>query len=88
MKTSGGFAFYAALLWASFPELSRACTVCMGANGTLGEAANGAIFVMLGVLGTVLGLIVLAGYSVVKRGSLPLPPHAEFARAGSNSNLE
>ncbi|RFC45550.1 MAG: hypothetical protein DVB28_000498 [Verrucomicrobia bacterium] len=60
----------------------------MGSNGTIGEAANGAIFVMLGVLGSVLGLIVMAGYSVVKRGRLPLPPHAELARAMSGSQLK
>jgi len=70
------------------PVSARACTVCMGSNGTIGEAANGAIFVMLGVLGSVLGLIVMAGYSVVKRGRLPLPPHAELARAMSGSQLK
>ena len=76
-------------LFAAFlPVSANACTVCMGANGTIGEAANGAIFVMLGVLGSVLGLIVMAGYSVVKRGRLPLPPHAELARAMSASNLK
>ncbi len=67
---------------------AEACSVCMGGAGSsLGEAANGAIFVMLGVLGGVLGLIVMAGYSVVKRAQLPLPPHAELARSISNSNL-
>jgi flagellar biogenesis protein FliO len=70
------------------PSTADACTVCMGANGTMGEAANGAIFVMLGVLGSVLSLIVLAGYSVVKRSRGPLPPHAELARAMSASNLK
>ena len=63
-----------------------ACTVCMGANGSaIGEAANGAIFVMLGVLALVLGLIVVAGYSVVRRGRLPVPPHAELLRSMTNS---
>ena len=65
---------------------AQACSVCMGANGSaLGEAANGAIFVMLGVLAFVLGLIVLAGYSLVKRGRMPMPPHAELMRSMSNS---
>jgi hypothetical protein len=58
----------------------------MGANGTLGEAANGAIFVMLGVLVVVLGLISLVGYSLVKRGQAPLPPHAELADIVPTSN--
>jgi len=66
---------------------ARACTVCMGANGPLGEAANGAIFVMLGVLFLVLGLISLVGYSLVKRGQAPLPAHAEFSRTISTSNV-
>ena len=70
------------------PNAANACTVCMGASGTIGEAANGAIFVMLGVLGSVLSLIVMAGYSVVRRGRMPLPPHAELAQAMSASNLK
>jgi flagellar biogenesis protein FliO len=87
MKTTGRLALIFAFLTALKPGVANACTVCMGANGTLGEAANGAIFVMLGVLASVLGLIVLAGYSVVKRGRLPLPPHAELAKAISTSNV-
>jgi hypothetical protein len=64
------------------------CTACMGAsNSALGEAANGAIFVMLGVLALVLGLISLAGYSLVRRSRLPMPPHQELARSLSESNL-
>lgn len=66
---------------------AHACTVCMGANGALGEAANGAIFVMLGVLFLVLGLISVVGYSLVRRGQAPLPAHAEFSSAISSSNL-
>ena len=66
---------------------AQACTVCMGANGALGEAANGAIFVMLGVLFLVLGLISMVGYSLVRRGQAPLPAHAEFSSAISSSNL-
>ncbi|NBV84666.1 MAG: hypothetical protein EBS01_00010 [Verrucomicrobia bacterium] len=58
----------------------------MGANGALGEAANGAIFVMLGVLFLVLGLISLVGYSLVRRGRGPLPAHAEFSNIISSSN--
>ena len=88
MNKSIRLALIAILLTGALTTSSQACTVCMGGNGTLGEAANGAIFVMLGVLGAVLGLIVLAGYSVVKRGRLPLPPHAELARAMSNSNVK
>lgn len=88
MKTPVRSALLSVLISALAANHSDACTVCMGGNGTLGEAANGAIFVMLGVLAGVLGLIVLAGYSVVRRGNLPVPPHAELARAISNSNLK
>ena len=68
-------------------QVAAACTVCMGANGPLGEAANGAIFVMLGVLFLVLGLISLVGYSLVKKGQAPLPAHAEFSSEISTPNL-
>jgi flagellar biogenesis protein FliO len=88
MKSPMRVALLSGLISAMVANQATACTVCMGGNGTLGEAANGAIFVMLGVLGCVLGLIVLAGYSVVKRGNLPMPPHAELARAISNSNVK
>ena len=46
------------LLVSAFIQNAAACTACMGdSTGPIGEAANGAIFVMLGVLATVLGLI-------------------------------
>ena len=51
------------------------------------DAANGAIFVMLGVLALVLGLISLAGYSLVKRANLPIPPHVELVRSIAGPNL-
>ncbi len=84
MKQSKHLSLALFAVWASSFS-AEACSVCMGANGSsIGEASNGAIFVMLGVLGTVLSLIVMAGYSVVRRGRLPLPPHAELARSMSN----
>lgn len=88
MKIAIAALFFFSLFFGLLPNAASACTVCMGANGTIGEAANGAIFVMLGVLGSVLSLIVMAGYSVVKRSQMPLPPHAELARAMSASNLK
>jgi hypothetical protein len=52
------------LLVVSLPQEASACTACMGGStGPIGEAANGAIFVMLGVLAVVLGLISLVGYA-------------------------
>ncbi len=60
----------------------------MGASsGAIGEAANGAIFVMLGVLGCVLGLICLAAYSLVRRANLPVDPHHDLVRSVTESSL-
>lgn len=70
-----------ALLWIGFAHSAGACTVCMGGDGTVGEAANGAIFVMLGVLAAVLGFISVVGFLIVRRGQMPLPPHAELVRS-------
>jgi hypothetical protein len=76
------------LFVASLSHEASACTACMGAStGPIGEAANGAIFVMLGVLAVVLGLISLVGYSLVKRANLPMPPHVELVRSIAGSNL-
>jgi len=78
----------AGLLATSIVQDAFACTACMGdSTGPIGEAANGAIFVMLGVLALVLGLISLAGYSLVKRANLPMPPHVELVRSIAGSNL-
>ena len=78
----------AGLFISSLAHEAPACTACMGAStGPIGEAANGAIFVMLGVLAVVLGLISLVGYSLVKRANLPMPPHVELVRSIAGSNL-
>ena len=45
-------------LLTAVPTTARACAVCMGADETVGEAMNAAIFVMLGCIGGMLGLIV------------------------------
>ena len=74
--------------WVVSARPANACTACMGASsGALGDAANGAIFVMLGVLGCVLGLICLAGYSLVRRANLPVDPHHDLVRSVSESSL-
>ena len=84
---------YHPFLWtvsavACLPSNLLACSVCMGANGgTLADASNGAIFVMLGVLGFVFSLVSLAGYSIVKRGTRPLPPHAELGNVVSEPSI-
>lgn len=57
-----------------------ACTACMGdSNSNLADAANGAIFLMLGVLAAVFGLLGAFGFYLYRRGLAPLPPHVEFS---------
>ncbi len=75
-------------MWVGLAQAANACTVCMGGDGTVGEAANGAIFVMLGVLATVLGFISTVGYLIVRKGQLPLPPHAELVRSLAGINID
>ena len=87
MKTIARFCPVAAL-WIGLVHSAGACTVCMGGDGTIGEAANGAIFVMLGVLGAVLGFISVVGYLIVRKGRMPLPPHAELMRSLSAVNVD
>jgi flagellar biogenesis protein FliO len=47
-------------------------------NSNFAAAANGAIFLMLGVLAVVLGLLSAFGIYLYKRSIQPIPPHAEF----------
>jgi hypothetical protein len=75
-------------MWAALAQVANACTVCMGGDSTVGEAANGAIFVMLGVLCAVLGFISVVGYMIVRKGQMPLPPHAELVRSLSGINVD
>jgi uncharacterized protein (DUF983 family) len=75
-------------MWVGFVHSASACTVCMGGDGTVGEAANGAIFVMLGVLATVLGFISVVGFLIVRKGQMPLPPHAELVRSLAGINID
>jgi hypothetical protein len=65
----------------------HACSVCMGAKtGPLADASNGAIFLMLGVLAVVLSLISLAGFTIVRRGKVPVAPHVELISSLPDSN--
>lgn len=65
------------------PSTAAACTACMGdPNSKTGGAMNAAIFLMLGFIGGVLGLLVVFGLTLMKRANAPLPPHAEFSQPG------
>jgi len=71
------------------PQLASACTVCMGdPTSNTAKAANAAIFLMLGVLFTVFGLLGAFAYSLYRRAKSPLPPHAEFDGATPAPDLQ
>ena len=79
---------YFCLFFSIATNSSHACTVCMGAKtGPLAEATNAAIFLLLGVLATVLGLISFAGYTLMKRSQAPIPSHHELVKSVTESNL-
>ncbi len=64
------------------PTAAYACTVCTGQGDNtsqMDEAMNGAIFLMLGVLALMLGLITAVGISIVRRAQNPLPAHVQLA---------
>ena len=77
---------FGAALFISFALASSAgaCTACMGdGSSNVGEAANGAIFLMLGLLGIVFGLLGAFAIYLYRRGLAPLPPHVELSEAES-----
>ena len=69
--TAAGLAFH--------PIVGNACSLCMGgADGKTGEALNGAIFLMLGFIGSMLAAIIVSAMVLARRARLAAPPHAEF----------
>lgn len=74
-----------AVVLVQLPATAAACTTCMGdVNSKSAGAMNAAIFLMLGCIGGVLGLLVVFGLTLMKRANAPLPPHAEFSHLDSN----
>jgi thiosulfate reductase cytochrome b subunit len=72
---------------ACLPSAAVACTVCMGdANSKTAGAMNAAIFLLLGFIFGVLGLLVAFGISLMRRAAAPLPPHAEFSQSDSGAD--
>ena len=58
------------------PSHASACAVCMGdSNSNIGEAVNGAIFLMLGFIGTMLAGLAGFAFYLMKRANAPLSPH-------------
>jgi hypothetical protein len=67
------------------PSEVMACAVCMGdRTSSVASAANGAIFVMLGVLVLVLGSCGWFLFRLASREKRPSPPYAAFAGLGSD----
>ena len=61
------------------PAAARACSVCMGdSNSNFASAANGAIFVMIGIIGSMLAAFSGFGFYLYKRASAPIPPHIQL----------
>ncbi len=57
----------------------QACSVCMGDPAApTAKAMNAAIFIMLGCIGGVLGLLSVFAIYLYRRSLNPVPPHAEF----------
>ncbi len=61
------------------PAAAKACSVCMGdSNSNFASAANGAIFLMIGAIGTMLAALSGFGFYLYKRASAPIPPHIQL----------
>ena len=59
------------------PSTAGACSVCMGdVNSKTAPAMNAAIFLMLGVIGSMLASAAGFGIYLMKRSNMPLPPNA------------
>ena len=62
------------------PTTAQACTACMGdPNSSHAAALNAAIFLMLGCIGGVLGLLTAFGIYLYRRARAPIPPHVQLA---------
>jgi hypothetical protein len=81
MKTRPIFVLsMAAFGFAAAPRAAQACAACMGdPNSDIAGAANAAVFTMLGLIASVLGLLAAFGYNLYRRSLAPAPPHAEIA---------
>ena len=65
---------------AHLPTAAHACSACMGdPDSTHAAALNAAIFLMLGCIGGVLGLLTAFGIYLYRRARTPIPPHVQLA---------
>lgn len=69
----------AAVAMVFVPSISQACNVCMGdVNSNVAGAANGAIFLMLGAIGSMLVGLSAFGFYLYKRANAPIPAHIQL----------
>ena len=71
-------------LLAGLPNHAWACTVCMGADNDVGEAVNGAIFLMLGCIGTMLAGLMGFAFYLMKRANAPLSSNLGVAHMATD----
>jgi hypothetical protein len=80
-RALGGI-FFGAMV--CLPSAAQACSACMGdVNSKTAGAINAAIFLMIGVLGTMLASLGGFAFYLSRRAAAPTPPHAEL---GQNLN--
>lgn len=73
---------------AAMSTQAKACSVCMGdVNSNVAGAANAAIFVMLGAIGSMLASLVAFGFYIYKRANAPIPPHIELVEEISQDGI-
>jgi hypothetical protein len=76
----GRLALLCAVLTPIAQTSAQACTVCMGdPNSNEATAINAAIFLLLGFIGGVLGLLSAFGIYLYRRSNAPIPPHVQLA---------
>ncbi len=68
------------LLLFHLPSTAAACSVCMGdPNSREAGAINAAMFLMLGFIFSVLGLLCAFGISLYRRSQAAILPHLQLA---------
>ena len=82
------YAKAAVLVLTAFTFVSNqamACGVCMGSSDAkVGDAVNGAIFLMLAFIGTMLAALAGFGFYLMKRANAPLSPHLGVAHIAND----
>jgi hypothetical protein len=68
------------LLAVTAPQFAHACSACMGdPNSNIAKGANGAIFLLLGMLLCIFTMLGAFAFQLYRRSKLPTPPHAELS---------